>query len=323
MKLIRNLLCASTLALVAASAVQAQQMDTVRIATLAPGALLWIHDVAETKGFYKANRLDVKKLQVADSPALVQAVASGSADVGISLGDVVIRAIDQNAPIIIAGGYLVKSSLRLVGAKDIKDIKQFQGTTMTAGAVRGGTTNMMLYQLKQHGVDPNTIQRVSIPNSRDRVLAMESGQVRGALMTPPFDVMASKMGMNILDVYEEPYLQTPLIVNTKWSGQNRDVAVRMLRASRSASEWLNDPANRVEAVALLAAKANVPLDLAEASYQFLVVEHKVYPVDLTVQDAAITNIFKIDRAINPADHPKDEPKVDVRKYYDPSYLSAK
>ena len=323
MKPILKLLCASALAFVTLSASHAQEADTVRIATLAPGALLWIHDVAEAKGFYKANRLDVKKLQVADSPALVQAVASGSADVGISLGDVVMRAIDQNAPIVIAGGYLVKSSLRLVGAKDIKDIKQFQGTKMTAGAVRGGTTNLMLYQLKMHGVDPNSIQRVSIPNSRDRVLAMESGQVRGALMTPPFDVMAAKMGLPILDVFAEPYLQTPLIINTNWAGKNRDVAVRMVRASRTASEWLNNPANRVEAVALLAKNANVTLDLADASYQFLVLEHKVYPVDLTVTDAAITNIVKIDRAINPADHPKDEQKVDIRKYYDPSYLSAK
>jgi len=303
--------------------VTAQPMDPVKIATLAPGALLWVHDVAEVKGFYNAHRLDVQKIQVSDSPALVQAVASNSAQVGVSLGDIVMKAIDQNAPVIIAGGYLVKSSLRLVGGKDIKDIKQLSGTTMTAGAVKGGTTNIMLYQLKQKGVDPKTIQLVSIPNSRDRVLAMQNGQVRGAVMTPPFDILASMQGLPILDVFADPYLQTPMIFNTTWAKQNRNIAIRMARASRDAAKWLTDPANRKEAVAILAKNSNVPVDVADASYQFLVAEHKAYSPDLTVPLASITNIVMIDRSINPEDNPKEEPKINVGKYYDASFLSGK
>lgn len=310
-------------ALAAVPAAQAQQPDTVRLATLAPGALLWVHSIAEIKGFYKANNLDVKRLQVADSPALVQAVASGSAEAGIALGDVVMRAIDQNAPVIIAGGYITKTSLRLVGAKDVKRPKDLAGSKMTAGAVRGGTTNLMLYQLKLLGVDPNGIQRVSIPNSRDRVLALEAGQVRGAVMTPPFDIMAARQGFPILDTYREPYLQTPLIINTNWAAKNRGVAVRMLRASRSAAQWINDPANRKDAVDILAKHADVAQDIADASYQFLVVEQKAYSPDMSVPAESITNIVKIDRAVNPADHPKEESKLDLRKYYDPSYLAAK
>ena len=326
MRILNRLLFAGAALLAQALLLQsasAQQMDPVKIATLAPGALLWVHDVADAKGFYKAQRLDVQKIQVSDSPALVQAVASNSAQVGVSLGDIVMKAIDQNAPVIIAGGYLVKSSLRLVGGKDIKEIKQLTGTTMTAGAVKGGTTNIMLYQLKQKGVDPKTIQLVSIPNSRDRVLAMQNGQVRGAVMTPPFDIMASKQGLPILDVFPDPYLQTPMIFNTTWAKQNRDVAIRMARASRDAAKWLTDPANRKEAVAILAKNSNVPGDVADASYQFLIAEQKAYSPDLTVPVASITNIVMIDRSINPEDNPKEEPKINVGKYYDASFLSGK
>lgn len=304
-----------------AGSAHAQQVDTVRLATLAPGALLWLHNIAEVKGFYKTNGLDVKRLQVADSPALVQAVASGSAEAGVSLGDLAMKAIDQNAPIIIAGGYITRTSLRLVGAKDVKSVKDLAGTKMTAGAVSGGTTNLMLYQLKLLGVDPASIQRISIPNSRDRVVALEQGQVRGAVMTPPFDIMAMRQGFPILDTYREPFLQTPLILNTSWAAKNRAVAVKLVRASRQAAQWIYEPKNRAEAVEILSKDTGVSQDISDASYQFLVTEQKAYSSDLTVPEASIANLLKIDREVNP-NAPKDAPKLDMKKYYDPSYLAA-
>lgn len=319
MRLLSKLLL---LGLFAATTAQAQKTDTVRLATLAPGALLWLHNIADAKGFYKEVNLDVRRLQVADSPALVQAVASGSADAGVSLGDLVMKAIDQNAPIIIAGGYITKTSLRLVGAKDVKHPKDLAGAKMTAGAVRGGTTNLMLYQMLQHGVDPNGIQRISIPNSRDRVVALEAGQVRGAVMTPPFDVMAMQKGFPILDTYREPYLQTPLIVHSAWAQKNRDVVVRLVAASRKAAQWIYDPRNRAEAQAILAKDTGVAADIAEASYQFLVLEQQAYSRDLTVPEASLSNLLKIDEAVNTGKLSAPAPKVDVKKYYDPSYLSA-
>jgi ABC-type nitrate/sulfonate/bicarbonate transport system substrate-binding protein len=300
----------------------AQAADTVRLATLAPGALLWIHNIADVKGFYKEANLDVKKLQVADSPALVQAVASASADAGVSLGDLVMKAIDQNAPIIIAGGYITKTSLRLVGAKDVKDPKQLAGSKMTAGAVSGGTTNLMLYQMLLHGVDPNSIQRVSIPNSRDRVVALDAGQVRGAVMTPPFDIMAMQKGFPILDTFREPFLQTPLIVNTGWAGKNRDVVVRLAGASRRAAQWIYDPKNRAEAESILSKDTGVAPDISAASYQFLVVEQQAYSKDLTVPEASVANLLKIDEAVKTGNRNVPTPKVDMKKYYDPSYLQA-
>ena len=318
MRLISKLLL---LSLLVAPAAQAQKTDTVRLATLAPGALLWLHNIAETKGFYKEANLEVRRLQVADSPALVQAVASASADAGVSLGDLVMKAIDQNAPIIMAGGYITKTSLRLVGAKDVKTPKDLAGQRMTAGAVSGGTTNLMLYQMLLHGVDPNGIQRISIPNSRDRVVALEAGQVRGAVMTPPFDIMAMQKGFPILDTYREPFLQTPLIVNTNWAAKNRAVVVKLVRASRQAAQWIYEPKNRAEAVEILSKDTGVALDISDASYQFLVTEQKAYSIDLTVPEASIANLLKIDREVNP-NAPKDAPKLDMKKYYDPSFLAA-
>ena len=66
-------LCFAMLAL-AAPAARAQQPTEVRLATLAPSALLWLHAIAKDQGFYDERKLAVKELVAGSSPALLQAV---------------------------------------------------------------------------------------------------------------------------------------------------------------------------------------------------------------------------------------------------------
>lgn len=107
--IIRALSLAVALAAFGGSAAQAQQTTEVRMATLAPSALLWLHAIAKDQGFYAERHITVKELRAGSSPALLQAVSSGSVEAGISLGDIVIRAVDQGAPIVISGAVLEKT----------------------------------------------------------------------------------------------------------------------------------------------------------------------------------------------------------------------
>jgi len=198
---------AAALFLIGIAPAGAQTKPTnVKLAALAPSALLRVHAIAEAEGFYRAENLQVDELLTADSPSLLQAVATGSAHAGVSLGDVVIRAVDRGAPVIMAGAVLDHTILRLLGGKGVTDVKAMAGKPVTAGAVEGGTANLLRYQLKILGVDPRGVQMVSIPNSRDRLVAMQNGQVTGALMIAPFDTLAERDGMKVLDVYRDPYV---------------------------------------------------------------------------------------------------------------------
>ena len=321
-----GILCAAALACVMAGSapVRAQQNipDTeVTMATLAPSALLWLHAIAKDQGFYAERHIAVKELVAGSSPALLQAVSSGSVNAGMSLGDVVIRAVDQGAPVVITGAVLGKTILRLVGGKDVKDIKELQGATVTAGAVEGGTANLLRYQLKHGGVDPRSVQMVSLTNSKDRVVALGNGQVKGALLIAPFDTLAERQGMKVLDVYTPDYVETPLIVNKNWAAQNRAAATALTQALKKAAVWIYDPANKDKAIEILAAYTNVPKDVCADSYTFIVEEQKAIGQNLEVTAAGLENIIKIDRDIG-ADPASSKP-FDLSRYYDPSYLAAK
>ena len=300
---------------------RAQQPTEVRLATLAPSALLWLHAIAKDQGFYDERKLAVKELVAGSSPALLQAVSSASVEAGISLGDVVIRAIDQNAPVIITGAVLGKTILRLVGGKGVSSTKELEGATVTAGAVEGGTANLLRFQLQRGGVDPRSVKMVALTNSKDRVIALGNGQVKGALLIAPFDTLAEREGMKMLDVYTDPYVQTPLIVNKVWAEKNREAAIGLTQAHKKAAVWIYTPANKGKAIDILAKYTSVPVDVCAESYKFMVEEQKAIGRNLEVEAAGLENIIKIDQAIGA--NPASSKAFELSRYYDPSYLAAK
>jgi ABC-type nitrate/sulfonate/bicarbonate transport system substrate-binding protein len=320
MKSLRRL-CFGLAALVAVATPQAraQQPTEIRVAVLAPSALLWLHAIAKDQGFYAERKIAVKELVAGSSPSLLQAVSSGSVEAGISLGDVVIRAVDQGAPVVITGAVLGKTILRLIGGKGVTAVKQLEGATVTAGAVEGGTANLLRFQLQRGGVDPRSVKMVALTNSKDRVVALGNGQVKGALLIAPFDTVAERDGMKSLDVYTEPYVQTPLIVNKTWAEKNRAHAQALTQALQKAAQWIYDPANKAKAIDILSAYTTVPKDVCAESYKFIVEQQQAIGRNLEVQGAGLENIIKIDKAIGA--NPASSKPFDLSRYYDPSYLA--
>ncbi|WP_337998213.1 ABC transporter substrate-binding protein [Oleispirillum naphthae] len=289
----------------------------VRVAMLAPSSLLWLHAIAKDRGFYTENGIEVRELRASGSPALLQAVASGSADAGFSLGDLAARAIDKGAEIVIAGALLDKALLRFYGAPGIEKMSDFAGKKLTAGAVRGGTANLLKYQLKQAGVDPNSVSLVSIANSRDRIIAMGNGQVQGALLIPPYGTLAEQAGAKLLDVYREPYVETPLVYSKAWAAANPKAARGLAQALKKAAAFINDPANKDASIDILCTFTKIDRPVGEASYAFAIEQQKAIQPDLSMSEAALTNIYKIDAAVGGEGMPQ---AFDLKRYYDPSFI---
>lgn len=302
-----------------AHSAQAQTKTEVRVAMLAPSALIWLHAIAKEQGFYAERNLEVKELIAATSPALLQAVSTGSVEAGISVADLAIRAIDQGAPIAIAGAVLNKSILRFIGAPNITDAKQLNGKPVTAGAVEGGTANLLRYLIKRNGGDARSVQMVAIANSKDRIVAMGNGQVLGALLIAPFDTLAQRQNMKVIDDYKEDYTQTPLIVNKDWAAKNRPTAQALVQSLQKAANWIYDPANKQKAISILAGFTKVDANICADSYKFIVEEQKAVGKNLEVTADGLQNLIKIDQDVGAS--PTSSRTFELSRYYDPSLLA--
>ena len=293
----------------------------VSVAMLAPSALLWVHLVAEKQGYYTQAGVTVRELRVGDSPALLQAVSSGSVAAGLSLGDLVIRAIDRGAPIVVAGAVLDKAVLRLYAPASVTSAGSLNGKPATAGAVRGGTADLLRYMVKQGGGDAASLKLVSIANSRDRIVALQNKQIDAALLLAPFDTLAEQGGFHALAAYRSPYVETPLILNRAWAAKNHAAAVALVQAMKRAAAWMNDPQNREATVDILAAATNTAHDICEASYDFIIKDMKAVPADLAVTQAGLEDIVTIDAAVNGSTETPLPFKLQT--YYDPSFIEGK
>jgi ABC-type nitrate/sulfonate/bicarbonate transport system substrate-binding protein len=180
---------------------------------------------------------------------------------------------------------------------------------------------LLRYQLQRGGIDPRGVKMVAMTNSSDRVVALGNGQVKGALLIAPFDSVAEKSGLKILDVYKEPYVQTPLIVNTGWASKNRAAAIALVKALNSAAAWINDPKNKDQAVAILSKFTNTDPATCAQSYAFIVEQQHAIGSDLSVSADGLENIIKIDNAIGA--NPASTKAFDLKRYYDPSFLSGR
>lgn len=307
-------LCALLVPLAAA----AQEVRTVRVSMLAPNALLWSHAVAGAKGFYGAHRIKVEELRTASSTALLQAVSSGSVQAGVALGDLLLRAVDLGAPVILGGALLDRVSLRLVGGTGVTSIAQLAGQPVSAGAVEGGTANLLRFELKRAGVDPRGVRMVSITASSDRLIALENGQVKGALMTAPFDTLATQRGMVILDVYKEPYLLAGLVLNRDWIARDPDTVRGLVQALRQAAEWMYEPANRDEAIRILADYTKSDPAACVDSYEFLILRQHAISRTMAVSAESLENIVVIDREVGA--NPASARPFELGRYYDGRFL---
>ncbi|MBS7697338.1 MULTISPECIES: ABC transporter substrate-binding protein [unclassified Chelatococcus] len=322
MKLLQTLatgLFAATVAF-APAMVRAQEKQEVRVAMLAPSALLWLHAIAKDQGFYAKHGIEVKELVAATSPALLQAVSSGSVEAGVAVADLAMRAIDQNAPIVISGAILGHSILRFVGGKGVESAKDLEGKPVTAGGVQGGTANLLRYLMIEAGVDGKGAKLVAMANSKDRIVAMQNGQVAGSLLIAPFDSMAQRDGMKVLGDYTQDYLQTPLILNKTWAASNRKAAVGLTQATRDAANWIYDPANKQKAIDILAAYTKVDPAICAESYAFIVEQQKAIGRGLEVTPDSLRNLLKISEAVGAAK--ESEKPFDLKNYYDPSFLAG-
>jgi ABC-type nitrate/sulfonate/bicarbonate transport system substrate-binding protein len=296
------------------AAAQDGELEEVTLATLAPSALLWLHAIAVDQDFYAANGVSVTTVQAQSSAALAQAVASGSANAGVALGDNVMRAIDEGAPLVISGAILAKPILRLIGTTETA--ADLAGKRVTGGAVTGGTSDLLLYMLMNAGVQPDQVQVVGIPNSRDRLVGFQNGQLEGGLLIAPFDIQALREGFNLLDVYTDYWLETPLILNRDWAQANPEAARGVTRAFADAAAWIYEPENRDDAVRILSEYTGIEEDIVQEAYEFIVLEQQAISPDLSVPEDSLRNILVISQAV----HGGEMPPFELSKYYDPSYL---
>ena len=283
--------------------------QTITVGTVGQGsATHWPLYIAQKKGYFDAEGLKLDFVYTQSNAALVQQLAAGSLDLALSSGLVdPIRAVDKGAAIAIVRLEMQAPPYALLAKPSIKNMQELKGKTLSVGGAKDITRIFVERMLGPNGVKPGEYDMVFAGATSARFSALQSGAVDAAILLPPFNFFAESAGFNTVGLtinYANDLPFSGSIVNRNWAAKNKPALDKLLAITSKSVQWFNDPKNREEAIAIMAAESKLkPADVAKA-YDFLhqhnFFEHvgKVSRAKLGTLIAALKELGDIEGATN-------------------------
>ena len=242
--------------------------DTLKLAVGAPNN--WdsgISDVGLRAGIFKKHGLDLQILYTQGGGETMQAVISGSADIGISAGTAgVMGAFAKGAPLrIIAAGTTGAGDLYwyVPANSPIKSFKDLDGKTVGYSTNGASTHTTLLALIKYYGVAATPIASGAAAVTLTQAM---SGQIDVGWASPPFGLKQLQdstiriiaRGSDVPSTRDQTVRVH--IANADVVAQRHDAIVRYMQAYRESLDFLYD---NPEGVKLFAQYAKVDEPLAK------------------------------------------------------------
>lgn len=292
----------------------------ITLGEISRSATGWVRVVAEAKGFFKEEGLEIDRIIVQGGPpAIVQQVVGGSLDIGVSNFDLIIRGVEAGAPITMVGASMLKFAFSVVAARDIKSASDLRGKTIAVSSSRDPTALFFNSWLRNNGVDPKEVDVIYIRASPQRLAGLLSGAVAATALGQPFDFIAMEQGFVRLADFGQMASDhgfLGFVVHREWLNKNQDVVRAFLRAQKRATDWLLDSSNRDEAIRMMAAEISQKPPLVGNLYDYYHNDLKPFSPDLSIPDIYIRGI--LDSMVEQKE--LKEPVPSPSKYKDLQYL---
>jgi ABC-type nitrate/sulfonate/bicarbonate transport system substrate-binding protein len=246
----------------------------------------WPVFVAEQKGFFADEKLKVDNLYV--SPAnITGSLIGGAFDVALVPAYQLVLSVQKGAGIVAVGQGLDPAPYFLMVPATIKTFADLKGKTIAA-ATRGDVYTYVLRDvLRKGGLDPDKdVTFIYGNNSNQRMAALLNGAISAGLQLPPETGMLADRGFHSLAFFPDYYRRLTLSLiaaRRDWVANNADHLRAYLRAIAAANVWLDSPANRQEATAILMKNTHTSETAAAEAYRVFVQEIGNYPKDACIQ----------------------------------------
>jgi ABC-type nitrate/sulfonate/bicarbonate transport system substrate-binding protein len=262
---------------------------------------LW---VAEDKGLFAREQLAVKLSPTPNSVALVQSLINDEEDIALAAFDNVVAYQEGQgevnfsaAPDFFAFMGFSHGTVRLVVSPAIKNYDDLRGKTLAVDAVATGYSLVLRKLLQLGGLAEGDYRLESVGSTATRAQALMENKFPGTILTTPLEIAPESRGYrrlaNAVDVLG-PYQTIVGMARRSWAMGNRDALVSFIRASSESIDWLFDPKNRAEAVAIYRRHApNVPEDAARRHINALLGEHEGFIPGGGLDSAGMMTVLRI------------------------------
>lgn len=296
-----------------------------------PGGFNWGLYVGRDKDFFAAQGIDVEILGTPDSVTQMTELAQGKFDIAMTAVDNIVAYAEGQgqAPIGPQPEFFAfmgsdSGFLSLLTPPAITRIADLKGKIVSVDAMTTGYAFVLYEILRRNGLekDSGAYTLVSQGGMIQRWTALREGRNDGTLLSAPYNLIARDAGfteqVKATDVIG-PYQGNVGAARRSWAKANAEKVVAYIRGYRAAIDWLYQPQNRGEAIAIL--RRNLPQlasDVADASYAELLDPVRGFSRTGAIDSAALQSVLDLrSRYATPA-----KTLAEPEKYCDLRYLEA-
>ena len=292
-----------------ASGVQAQPVK-VRAVYPAVDVQYLPASLAQARGFFREEGLDVELIVMRGGTLGVQAAVGGNVDFVMQFGSV-FPAIWGGADLKILAQMTNALFFSLIVRPEIQKIADLKGKKI--GVTIGAATFAAVRELlKLNGIDPDKgVEYVNIPGSGAKVAALEKGLIAATLVAPPGELKSIQAGYRRLVFFGNvlPEMSfTGLVATNRYIRENPKTIERMIRAIVRGTYLARD--DSVAAIGAMQSHMKMTPDEARETYRLI---QKSFNPNLT--EAGVRTTAELVASSLGA-----KPMVEPKDYMDLSFL---
>ena len=210
------------------------------------------HYVADQKGYYREEGLEVR-LILMSTPIAAQALIAGNVEfTGVSGG--VLPAAVGGAPLRFVFSGFYRPMFWLYARPEIRTISALKGKKVAVSGLGSGPATLLLEYLKKHGLDgTRDLTILSLGVTPTRFAALSNGSVEAAILIPPFTFAAEEAGMReLVSFIKEDFveLQGSIILRDELLKSDPLLVEKFTRATLKGLRFARD--NRAATIPILA-----------------------------------------------------------------------
>jgi NitT/TauT family transport system substrate-binding protein len=230
---------------------------------------LW---VAHDAGFLAAQGLDVELIFVESGSKALQTLLAGEVPTGLIGAAAIVAAVAGGADVAILASMADRYPYKLMGAPAIQRPADLRGQRL--GISRFGSSSDLATRaaLKLSGLSDADVQILQIGGDVQRVAAMQSGAIDGAVLTPPATNVVRRAGFNeVVDLSrlaDADYQHNTFVATRAFIGAQPDVVQRYVRALAQAIHYAWTDKEGTKQIVMRYNQLEDPEGLEEAYLQY-------------------------------------------------------
>jgi len=247
--------------------------DTLKIGMPAKMFLNLVEFVAQEKGFYEKENLNVELVHIADSSIPVRSLIAGDLDLSQAGMSETLTAIDKGAALRTIGG--VHTGLHYAlwvnpksGVKDVKDLPGKKVGISSPGSLPHVVVTALMRQAEMSDDQIKQVKWVSLKGSAARINGIVANTIDATVSA--YDPKAAKSGnadmLFVVSKHLPQYVMTPWDVRVDTLTSKQDAIKRFIKAELLATRWVFE--NQDEALKIAKKHFNYSDEDLKAFYDF-------------------------------------------------------